>query len=112
MAATTATGPLDELTALHEEVGVFAALADMATGPARARMHFLLASATAHRACPRCSDGVRFAARLISRLRRGFRSRSVEDIEDLWGECGRRGQVAVGADHRLDVVEDRDDLLV
>src|SRR5262245_61359752 len=36
MAATTATGPLDELVALHEELGGFAALADVAGGRARA----------------------------------------------------------------------------
>jgi hypothetical protein len=42
MAATTATGPLDELTALHDEVGVFAALADVATGRARAGLDEVL----------------------------------------------------------------------
>ena len=36
MAATTASGPLDELTALHDEVGAFAALADVPSGRARA----------------------------------------------------------------------------
>lgn len=36
MAATTATGPLDELVALHDEVGVFAALAAVPTGRVRA----------------------------------------------------------------------------
>jgi len=36
MAATTATGPLDELVALHDELGVFAALAAVPTGRLRA----------------------------------------------------------------------------
>src|SRR4051794_35869429 len=36
MAATTASGPLDELAALHDEVGAFAALADVPSGRARA----------------------------------------------------------------------------
>ncbi|HEY0435378.1 MAG TPA: transposase [Phenylobacterium sp.] len=36
MAATTASGPLDELTALHDEVGAFAALTDVPSGRARA----------------------------------------------------------------------------
>jgi hypothetical protein len=35
MAATTAVGPLDELVALHEELGAFAALADVPSGRAR-----------------------------------------------------------------------------
>ena len=36
MAATTALGPLDELLALHAEVGAFAALADVPSGRTRA----------------------------------------------------------------------------
>src|SRR3954468_7010783 len=36
LAATTATGPLDELVALHDEVGVFAALAAVPPGRVRA----------------------------------------------------------------------------